>query len=122
VLVKTTSRTIQATVGHHHFAKPEALYNLPDIVLRALSAAILRIPILQLGLLELALSFFTDFTFEVRVRGKGRCHVNKWLTRIGGLFAGPLPLALRLLSLVVNGKRRRTLRKAAAISASQALS
>jgi formate-dependent nitrite reductase membrane component NrfD len=40
-----------------------------------------------------------------------------WLTRIGGLFAGPLPLALRLLSLVAKGKRRRTLRKAAAISA-----
>jgi formate-dependent nitrite reductase membrane component NrfD len=40
-----------------------------------------------------------------------------WLTRIGGLFAGPVPLALRLLSLAVNGKRRRTLRTAAAISA-----
>lgn len=40
-----------------------------------------------------------------------------WLTRIGGLFSGPLPLALRLLSFAVNGKRRRTLRKAAAISA-----
>jgi formate-dependent nitrite reductase membrane component NrfD len=39
-----------------------------------------------------------------------------WLTRIGGLLAGPLPLALRILSLFVNGKRQKNLRKAAAVS------
>jgi hypothetical protein len=40
-----------------------------------------------------------------------------WLTRIGGLLSGPLPLALRLLSLAASGSRRARLRKAAAISA-----
>jgi hypothetical protein len=45
---------------------------------------------------------------------KGR---SGWLTRIGGMLAGPLPLALRLLSLMANGRRKTTLRKAAAVSA-----
>jgi formate-dependent nitrite reductase membrane component NrfD len=40
-----------------------------------------------------------------------------WLTRIGGLLSGPLPLALRLLSLAANGRRSTRLRKAAAVSA-----
>jgi len=39
-----------------------------------------------------------------------------WLTRIGGLLSGPLPLLLRLLSLGGGQERRRKLRKAAALS------
>lgn len=39
-----------------------------------------------------------------------------WLTRIGGLLAGPLPLTLRILSLFANGKRKTRLRKAAAVT------
>jgi formate-dependent nitrite reductase membrane component NrfD len=39
-----------------------------------------------------------------------------WLTRIGGLLAGPLPLALRVLSLFASGNRQRKLRKAAAVA------
>jgi formate-dependent nitrite reductase membrane component NrfD len=44
---------------------------------------------------------------------KGR---SGWLTRIGGLLSGPLPLLMRLLSLVTNERRGKKLRKAAAIS------
>lgn len=40
-----------------------------------------------------------------------------WLTRIGGLLAGPLPLTLRILSLFASGKRKRGLRQAAAVTA-----
>ncbi len=39
-----------------------------------------------------------------------------WLTRIGGLLSGPLPLVLRLLSLGANEESGKKLRKAAAIS------
>jgi hypothetical protein len=39
-----------------------------------------------------------------------------WLTRLGGLLSGPLPLALRLLVLASNGSRAKRLRKAAAVS------
>jgi formate-dependent nitrite reductase membrane component NrfD len=39
------------------------------------------------------------------------------ITRTGGLLSGPLPLALRLLSMAVDSKRSNGLRKAAAISA-----
>ena len=39
-----------------------------------------------------------------------------WLTRIGGLLSGPLPLLLRLLSLGGGQERRKKLRKAAAVS------
>lgn len=39
-----------------------------------------------------------------------------WLTRIGGLLSGPLPLALRLLALGGSKKRRAKLRKIAAAS------
>ena len=40
-----------------------------------------------------------------------------WLTRIGGLLSGPLPLVLRLLSLGANKQRSANLRKIAAASA-----
>jgi formate-dependent nitrite reductase membrane component NrfD len=40
-----------------------------------------------------------------------------WLTRIGGLLAGPLPLALRILSRFAKGKRKTGLRRAAAVTA-----
>ena len=40
-----------------------------------------------------------------------------WLARIGGLLAGPLPLALRLCSLFARGERKKTLRRVAAVSA-----
>lgn len=40
-----------------------------------------------------------------------------WLTRIGGLLSGPLPLALRILSYLASDRRKTTLRKAAAASA-----
>lgn len=39
-----------------------------------------------------------------------------WLTRIGGLLAGPVPLVLRLLSLGAGKERSRKLRKIAAAS------
>ncbi|HXT86376.1 MAG TPA: hypothetical protein VN745_05070, partial [Verrucomicrobiae bacterium] len=39
-----------------------------------------------------------------------------WLTRLGGFLAGPLPLALRLLSLGANKERSVKLRKIAAAS------
>jgi hypothetical protein len=39
-----------------------------------------------------------------------------WLTRLGGLLSGPLPLVLRLLSLGGNSRRRQNLRKMAAAS------
>jgi formate-dependent nitrite reductase membrane component NrfD len=44
---------------------------------------------------------------------KGR---SGWLTRIGGLLSGPLPLVMRLFSLAANEKNGKKLRKAAAIS------
>ncbi|HWF39947.1 MAG TPA: NrfD/PsrC family molybdoenzyme membrane anchor subunit [Candidatus Acidoferrales bacterium] len=40
-----------------------------------------------------------------------------WLTRIGGMLAGPLPLALRVWSLFAGGRRKSNLRKVAAVSA-----
>ncbi len=39
-----------------------------------------------------------------------------WLTRIGGLLSGPVPLVLRLLSLGAGKERSRKLRKIAAAS------
>ncbi len=40
-----------------------------------------------------------------------------WITRAGGLLSGPLPLALRLLSMAAGSRRSGNLRRAAAISA-----
>jgi hypothetical protein len=40
-----------------------------------------------------------------------------WMTRVGGVLAGPLPLPLRLLAGRGNGSRSRKLQKAAAVSA-----
>ncbi len=41
--------------------------------------------------------------------------VSGWVTRVGGVLSGPLPLALRLAALVTGGRARK-LRRAAAIS------
>jgi hypothetical protein len=42
--------------------------------------------------------------------------VSGWITRIGGVLSGPLPLALRLASAFVSEKRSRQMRRAAAWS------
>lgn len=73
-----------------------------------------------LGIASAATETFVGASIELRKDRvleplkKGR---SGWLTRIGGMLAGPLPLALRLLSLMANGRRKTTLRKAAAVSA-----
>jgi len=73
-----------------------------------------------LGIASAAVETFVGTSIELRKDRvleplkKGK---SGWLTRIGGMLAGPLPLALRLLSLMANGRRKTALRKAAAVSA-----
>lgn len=73
-----------------------------------------------LGMASAAVETFVGTSIEVRQKRvleplkKGK---SGWLTRIGGLLSGPLPLALRLISLMANDRRKSNLRKAAAVSA-----
>lgn len=73
-----------------------------------------------LGIASAAAETFVGTSIELRkdpVLKPLKRDGSGWLTRIGGLLAGPLPLALRIWSLFTTGKRKATLRKVAAASA-----
>jgi hypothetical protein len=60
----------------------------------------------------------------LRIEGRSHYHLDPlkhgtsgWITRTGGVLSGPVPAALRAVSLFGSGKRSRSLRKWAAMSA-----
>jgi hypothetical protein len=76
-------------------------------------------PLGRLGLAAAAVETATSAALEVRKTPASkhlRTGLTGWVMRTAGLLSGPLPLALRLAALFASGRRRRQLRKAAAVS------
>src|ERR1700722_17854548 len=64
----TVSKTLATNLRNIHFVEPEALQHSRDCAPRVGGSG-LEDAILQRGLLQLALSFFADFAFQVGVWG-----------------------------------------------------